>query len=100
MTFSAENDLSTFSVKALLLSNINIINLLASNSNNNNNLNNIYDNANNNNDNSNTESNGNPDQASANQVMMVPPGAGRRRRDKRYAEVNNLLYLGIFDCII
>ena len=95
--FSANNDLSTFSVIALLLSIFNIINLIASNANNNNNRNNINDNANNNNDNSNTESNGNPDQASANQVMMVPPGAGRRRRDKRYAEVNNILNLGMID---
>ena len=94
MIFSANNDLSTFSVIALLLAIFNIINLIASIANNNNNIN---DNANNNNDNSNTESNGNPDQASANQVMMVPPGAGRRRRDKRYAEVNNMLYLGMFD---
>ena len=59
----------------------NIINLIASNANKNNNRNNINDNAQNINDNSNTESNANPGQSSANQVMVVPPGAGRRKRD-------------------
>merc|ERR1711892_624206 len=75
------NDMSTFSIIALMLSIFNIIDLVVTNANNNNNRNNINDNANNNNDNSNTESNGNPDQASANQAMFTPPGAGRRRRD-------------------
>jgi len=64
-----------------MLSIFNIIDLLVSNANNNNNRNNINDNAQNVNDNSNTESNTNPGQSSANQVMMVPPGAGRRIRD-------------------
>ena len=43
--------------------------------------NNINDNAQNVNDNSNTESNANAGQSSANQVMMVPPGVGRRKRE-------------------
>ena len=75
--------MSTFSIIALMLSIFNIVDLLVTNANNNNNRNNINDNANNNNDNSNTESNGNPDQASANQAMFTPPGAGRRKREAR-----------------
>jgi hypothetical protein len=75
--------MSTFSIIALLLSIFNIIDMLVSNANNNNNRNNINDNEFNSNDNSNTESNANPGQASTNQVMAVPPGAGRRRREAR-----------------
>ena len=78
--------MSTFSIIALMLSIFNIIDLVVTNSNNNNNRNNINDNANNNNDNSNTESNGNPDQASANQAMFTPPGAGKRKRDVQVGE--------------
>ena len=54
--------------------------LVVTNANNNNNRNNINDNTQNINDNSNTESNANAGQSSANQVMMVPPGVGRRRK--------------------
>ena len=64
-----------------MLSIFNIVDLVVTNANNNNNRNNINDNAQNINDNSNTESNANPGQSSANQVMMVPPGVGRRKRD-------------------
>ena len=66
-----------------MISIFNIVDLLVSNANNNNNRNNINDNAVNLNDNSNTESNTNPGQSAANQVMMVPPGVGRRKRDIR-----------------
>ena len=85
--FLANSDISTFSIIALLFSIFNIIDLLVSNANNNNNRNNINDNAQNVNVNSNTESNANPGQSAANQVMMVPPGVGRRRRET--GEVNN-----------
>lgn len=85
------NDMSTFSIIALMLSIFNIIDLLVTNANNNNNRNNINDNANNNNDNSNTESNGNPDQASANQAMFTPPGAGRRKRDARDSSLQPMI---------
>ena len=78
---SANSDISTFSIIALMISIFNIVDLLVSNANNNNNRNNINDNAVNLNDNSNTESNTNPGQSAANQVMMVPPGVGRRKRD-------------------
>ena len=80
---SANSDISTFSIIALMISIFNIVDLLVSNANNNNNRNNINDNAVNLNDNSNTESNTNPGQSAANQVMMVPPGVGRRKRDIR-----------------
>ena len=63
-----------------MLSIFNIVDLVVSNANNNNNRNNINDNSQNINDNSNTESNANAGQSSANQVMMVPPGVGRRRK--------------------
>ena len=63
-----------------MLSIFNIVDLVVSNANNNNNRNNINDNTQNINDNSNTESNANAGQSSANQVMMVPPGVGRRRK--------------------
>ena len=77
---SANYDISTFSIIALMLSIFNIVDLVVSNANNNNNRNNINDNTQNINDNSNTESNANAGQSSANQVMMVPPGVGRRRK--------------------
>lgn len=73
-------DISTFSIIALMLSIFNIVDLVVTNANNNNNRNNINDNSQNINDNSNTESNANAGQSSANQVMMVPPGVGRRRK--------------------
>ena len=63
-----------------MLSIFNIVDLVVTNANNNNNRNNINDNTQNINDNSNTESNANAGQSSANQVMMVPPGVGRRRK--------------------
>ena len=66
---------------ALLLSIFNIINLVASNVNNNNNRNNINDNSGNLNTADNAESNANSGSNTATQVMMVPPGVGRRRRD-------------------
>merc|ERR1719507_178032 len=81
VTEGASSSMSTFSIIALLLSVFNIIDMLVSNANNNNNRNNINQNDFNANDNSNTESNANPDQASSNAVMAVPPGAGRRKRE-------------------
>ena len=89
MKFLANGDISAFSIIALLISVFNIINLIASNANNNNNRNNINDNAQNINDNSNTESNANPGQSSANQVMVVPPGAGRKKRDLAAGDFNS-----------
>merc|ERR1712156_607210 len=76
----ASSSMSTFSIIALLLSVFNIIDMLV------NNRNNINQNDVNANDNSNTESNANPDQASSNAVMAVPPGAGRRKREATEGE--------------
>ena len=70
-----------------MLSIFNIVDMVVSNANNNNNRNNINDNSQNINDNSNTESNANAGQSSANQVMMVPPGVGRRKREVNGTEV-------------
>ena len=87
----ANSDISTFSIIALMLSIFNIIDLLVSNANNNNNRNNVNDNAQNVNQNGNTESNANPGQSSANQVMMVPPGVGRRKRDIGSPETSQVI---------
>jgi hypothetical protein len=62
------------------MSIFNIINLVASNVNNNNNRNNINDNSGNLNTADNSESNANSNAETATQVMMVPPGVGRRKR--------------------
>jgi len=90
-------DISAFSLIAVLLSVFNIIDLLVTNANNNNNRNNINDNAQNQNINSNTESNANPDQASANQVMLVPPGVGRRKRETRHNQTALFMELQILN---
>lgn len=76
-----DTSIGTFSLLALLLSIFNIINLVASNVNNNNNRNNINDNSGNINTADNAESNANSGSNTATQVMMVPPGVGRRKRD-------------------
>ncbi len=78
---TGSDEIGTFSLITLLLSVFNIINLVASNVNNNNNRNNINDNAGNINTADNTESNANANGMTATQVMMVPPGVGRRKRD-------------------
>ena len=63
---------------ALILSIFNVINLLATNNNNNNNRNNINDNLGNVNAGDNSESNANSNGMTATQVMLVPPGVGKR----------------------
>ena len=71
-----------------MLSILNIINILATNVNNNNNRNNINDNADNTNYAQNVESNANAGLELATQVLLVPPGAGRRK--KREADASTL----------
>ena len=74
--------ISTFSILALVVSIFNLASLVVNTSNNNNNQNNnVNSNQGNGNGAQNSASNANSDSATVNQVMLVPPGVGRRKRD-------------------
>lgn len=81
---SAPSTVGGFSILALLLAIFNLINLLATNSNNNNNRNNINDNLGNVNAGDNSESNANSNGMTATQVMLVPPGVGKRYKHLKF----------------
>ena len=100
MIFSGSDTIGTFSLLALLLSIFNIINLVASNVNNNNNRNNINDNSGNLNTADNTESNANSGSMTATQVMMVPPGVGRRKRNAESSVENPILTFNATNLIL